>query len=104
MNEQAKWLRICGNTDRDGCDHLCPYYDDDHCPRGIMYEAADTIEMMQREIALMRDQLPVRCGECRYTDDEERRADYEWCMQLHKYVPKDWYCKDGKRKDGIDNV
>lgn len=46
----------------------------------------------------------VLCGNCRYTDDEEERTETEWCMQLHKYVPKDWYCKDGKRKDGIDNV
>ena len=91
MNEQAKWLRICGNTDRDGCDHLCPYYDDDHCPRGIMYEAADTIERMQNEIDRLHEEAPVRCGECNNKD---------FCtMKWAGCHDDDWFCGDGKREE-----
>ena len=46
----------------------------------------------------------VQCKDCRYTDDEEERTETEWCMQLHKYVPKDWYCADGKRKERTDET
>ena len=43
------------------------------------------------------DAAPVRCGECRCA---EGRPDFYYCYKIHTYVPKDFGCIIGERKDG----
>lgn len=45
------------------------------------------------------DVVPVvRCGKCKY-----RKQPIDYCEKLNSFVPDDFYCYFGKRKDGIDN-
>ena len=56
--ELIKVLRYCGNfTDREECDEECPYFNDNDCPKRIMYDAADALEEVER----LLDQNTKRC-------------------------------------------
>lgn len=44
------------------------------------------------------DAVPVeRCGECKFSEDN---GDFYCCHHLHAFVPKEFGCIQGKRKDG----
>lgn len=42
----------------------------------------------------------VRCRDCKHNITSSTRQFYQWCDEHHEYHVPDWFCADGKRKDG----
>ena len=63
--------------------------------------ARDCYDRLLAENDELRKERPVvRCGECKHSavDYENRR--YCKLVTYYNHVPDDWFCADGKRKDG----
>ena len=46
----------------------------------------------------------VRCGECEYSAIGYENRRYCKLVTYYNHVPDDWFCADGKRKDGDGDV
>ena len=81
--------------------------DADALKENMFYHTADNVMYAEeRDI----DTMPtidavsvVRCKECVHRDPEDHRCDcggHEWVIGKIVPVEDDWFCADGKRKDG----
>ena len=59
----------------------------------------------EKVIALMKEQeAVVRCKDCCMGEPYPRETGKTWCHLMSEPHKDDWYCADGTRKDGENNV
>ena len=64
----------------------------------------DIAQWSDDAVAMMKEQEPVRCKDCKHGQYEEWNngecADKTVCCDGYEIHKSDWFCADGKRKEG----
>lgn len=90
----------CTWTDENENGHLCPLLDIDcDC---VLQEKGRKIGWAEQYAKCPIKGELVRCGECRWWSKDEPDDEYGYCYngKIIGSTKENWYCADGKRKDG----
>ena len=80
----------------------CPYEDCAACKTAIIRDALRIIDELEERIAIITEGQPevVLCKDCVHS----RRLPSPWndliCDNINNDVKEEWFCADGKRKEG----